>query len=146
MYSQVKIFMFDRSCFLPSLLFFKFYMRTMGSIPHLETQHIKKASLHLKQAFLEIFLLPPARLLRMEDNSGNSLSSLLTYKGPVSSHPSSRLTALYSQLPLAPSHFVQCCLREIVQWGQLSTFLCHSKQSSALFIYSSSVGQPLKKN
>lgn len=90
---------------------------------------IKKASLHLKQAFLEIFL-PTNRkeywglriILGTPDVQGASVAPSL----------------IKADCTLAPSHFVQFCLRKIVQWGQLSTFLCHSRQPSTLFIYSSS--------
>lgn len=36
-------------------------------------------------------------------------------------------------------------VRKTVQWAQPSTFFSHLRQPSELFIYSSSVGQPLKK-
>lgn len=90
----------------------------MGPIPHLEihlwsnTYTSQKASLYLKQTFLEILLLLP---LWSPDVQGASVTPSL-------------IKADCNQLPSAPSHFVQYRVREIVQWDQLSTFLSHPRQ------------------
>lgn len=49
-------------------------------------------------------------------------------------------------VPFGSQALFPVLVRKTVQWPQPSTFLSHLRQPSELFIYSSSVGQPLKKN